>query len=69
MINLEVYNYKGRETLFNIDATNGKIYVNNIGNFIMIDKLNTSKFKLKLVRFILRVSLTRQIYCKNNTRW
>lgn len=69
MKNLEIYNYKRRETLFNIDVTNGKIYVNNIDDIIMIDKLNTSKFKLKLVRFILRVSLTRQIYCKDNTRW
>lgn len=61
MNNFELYNYKRTEPLFNINTSTNKLYVNNMNDFILIDKLNTNNFKLKLVRFILRFSLRRII--------
>lgn len=59
MHDLELYNYKREEALFNVNTSTNKIYVNSMNNFIIIDKLNTNNFKLKLIRFILRFSLRR----------
>lgn len=54
LYNFELFNYKREEALLNVDTTTNKIYVNNMNDIILIDKLNTNKFKLKLIRFILR---------------
>lgn len=59
MNNVELYNYNRTEPLFNLNTTSNKIYLNNINDFILIDKLNTNNFKLKLIRFILCFSLRR----------
>lgn len=56
---LELFNYKREEPLFNVNTSTNKIYVNSMNNFIIIDKLNTNNFSLKLIRFILRFSLRR----------
>lgn len=60
MHDLEICNYKREEPLFNVNTSTNKIYVNNINDFIIIDKLNTNNFKLKLIRFILCFSLRRK---------
>lgn len=52
--NLELYNYKRIEPLFNLNTESNEIYINNMNNFILIDKLSTNNFKLKLIRFILK---------------
>ena len=60
MNNIEIYNYQRGYSLFNINLDNKKIELECRNDLAIIDTRNTSKFKMCLIRFILKCSFLRR---------
>lgn len=51
--NLEVYNFKRDYPLITADTKSNNVILNTVCDLIIIDKRNTSKIKLWLIKLIL----------------
>lgn len=56
---LEIYNYNRENPFINIDVRRNETTI-NLKNMLIIDKLNTNKFKIKLIRLILNFRLNKR---------
>lgn len=59
MENIEIYNYQRSYSLFNITLDN-KIELECRTDLTIIDTRNTSKLKMRLIRFILKCNFIRR---------
>lgn len=57
MENVEVYNFRRDYALINLNINDNKIELNAASDLAIIDTRYTSKFKMKLIRFILKFNL------------
>lgn len=60
MNNIEIYNYQRSYSLFNINLDNKKIELECRSDLVIIDTRNTSKLKMRLIRFILKCNFLRR---------
>lgn len=59
MHKVEIYNYKRKSALFAIDVKTGNCTLQETNNILIIDTLNTNKYVLKIIRFLLKISYKR----------
>lgn len=59
MHKVEIYNYKRKSALIAIDVKTGNCTLQETNNILIIDTLNTNKYILKLIRFLLRLKVKR----------
>lgn len=68
MNNVEVYNYNRNYSLLIINAETKEINLGCQSQLAIIDTKNTNKFKMKLIRFILKLKLPKFIRLFNNNK-